>query len=209
MVIPKLHYKSQGATPQEHLDNIQQACLSGVELVQLNVAAISDKKLLKIAEKAHKITSLYQTRLIITNNAKIAKEIKADGVYFDEIQNDLSAIRKNLYTWQVIGCTANNLEESKSLINAEVDYIGLGPFKSATDNTITLNGYTVLIEELKTETPIIAFGEITLEDVPQIIETGVNGIVASEEITKDFNKILTFNKLLNASSTQEQRYNFD
>ena len=37
-MIPKLHYISQGNTPKEHLDNIQKACTSGIELVQLSLA---------------------------------------------------------------------------------------------------------------------------------------------------------------------------
>lgn len=41
----KLHYISQGATPQQHLDNIQQACVSGAELVQLRLKGESRKTL--------------------------------------------------------------------------------------------------------------------------------------------------------------------
>ena len=49
MIIPKLHYISQGNSPKEHLDNIQKACSSGAELVQLRLKNTSEKKTLKIA----------------------------------------------------------------------------------------------------------------------------------------------------------------
>ena len=42
-MIPKLHYISQGNSPKEHLDNIQKACSSGSELVQLHLKNISEK----------------------------------------------------------------------------------------------------------------------------------------------------------------------
>lgn len=42
-MIPKLHYISQGNSPKEHLENIQKACTSGAELVQLRLKGISEK----------------------------------------------------------------------------------------------------------------------------------------------------------------------
>ena len=41
MIIPKLHYISQGNSPKEHLVNIQKACSSGAELVQLRLKNVS------------------------------------------------------------------------------------------------------------------------------------------------------------------------
>ena len=49
MIIPKLHYISQGNSPKEHLENIQKACTSGAELVLLNLKNVSEKKYLKIS----------------------------------------------------------------------------------------------------------------------------------------------------------------
>ena len=219
-MIPKLHYISQGNSPKEHLDNIQKACTSGAELVQLRLknvpayrAGRSEKKILKAATAAREITSHFQTRLIINDHYKIAKEVKADGVHLGKTDSCPTIARKYLYTWQIIGGTANTLQECETLIGKEVDYISLGPFRISTtkDNlasVLGLNGYTAIIEALKTETPIIGAGGITTEDVSDILETGISGIAVSGEITRDFNSIRTFNQLLDASSTAEQRYTF-
>ncbi|MFV9551822.1 thiamine phosphate synthase [Algibacter sp. PT7-4] len=213
MIIPKLHYITQGETPKEHLENIQKACTSGAELVQLRLKNVSEKKILKLAKEARAITSHFQTRLIINDYYKIAKEIKADGVHLGKTDTCPTVARKHLYTWQIIGGTANTLEDCENLINKNVDYIGLGPFRFTTtkDNlspVLGLNGYKAIVDELKTKTPIIGIGGITLEDVTAILEAGISGIAASGEITKDFNKIRTFNQLLNTSATLEQRHTF-
>ncbi|MET7029103.1 thiamine phosphate synthase [Sediminicola luteus] len=214
MIIPKLHYISQGNSPKEHLENIQKACTSGIELVQLPlINDASDKKMLKFAQEAREITAHFQTRLIIRDHYKIAKEIKADGVHLGQTDASPTLVRKNLYTWQMIGATANMLQECEALLENEVDYICLGPFReTTTDNNVSpalgLNGYTAIIEILNTKTPIIGFGGITLEDVIAILETGINGLAVSGEITRNFDNIRTFNQLLNASSTEEQRYTF-
>jgi|SRR5690606_14116506 len=81
-MIPKLHYISQGSSHKEHLENIQNACNAGAELVQLRLKNNLDKKFLKLAFEAREITAHFQTRLIIDYQYKIAKEVKADGGSF-------------------------------------------------------------------------------------------------------------------------------
>jgi thiamine-phosphate pyrophosphorylase len=214
MIIPKLHYISQGNSPKEHLENIQKACTSGAELVQLRLKNTSEKKLLKFASEAREITAHFQTRLIINDYYKIAKEIKADGVHLGKTDTCPTIVRKHLYTWQLIGGTANTLQDCETLISKEIDYISLFPFRlSKNKNNLSialgLNGYAAITDLLNTETPIIGFGGITTNDVIAILNTGVLGIAVSEEITNNFNNIRIFNQLLKASSTEEQRYVFE
>ncbi|ARV14119.1 thiamine phosphate synthase [Polaribacter sp. SA4-12] len=212
-MIPKLHYISQGASPKEHLENIQKACSSGAELVQLNIHNISEKKYLKFANEAREITSHFQTRLILKDHYKIAKQVKADGVHLENTDFCATTALEHLYTWQIIGGTANTLQDCESLISKKVDYITLSPFRvsSNEDNeskVLGVNGFSLIVDALKTETPIIGAGSITTDDVTGILETGISGVAVSEEITRNFDSIKLFNKLLSASSIDEQRHTF-
>jgi len=212
-MIPKLHYISQGNSPKEHLDNIQNACTAGIELVQLRVKNISEKKLLKIAKEAREITAHFQTRLLINDHYKIAKEVKADGVHFGQASSCSTTARKHLYTWQIVGGTANTLQDCETLLDKQANYISLGPFRANTtkENVPTalgIAGYTAITDVLKTGTPLLGFGGITTEDVTAILNTGISGLAVSGAITRNFKSIRTFNELLNASSTEEQRYTF-
>ena len=212
MTIPKLQYISEGNTPEEHLENIQNACTSGAELVQLSLMNASEKTILEIAIAAREITSHFQTRLIINTHYKIAKTVKADGVHLEKSDTSATVARIHLYTWQMIGGTANTLQECEALLSEEVDYINLGPFKSTKEDPSTLlgiNGYSAIIDALNTETPIIGFGGIKVEDVKNILKTGITGIGVSEEITRNFDSIKAFNQLLSASSTDELRHTFE
>ena len=213
-MIPKLHYISQGSSPSAQLENIQKACTSGAELVQLRLKNVSEKKVLKLARQAREITAHYQTRLIINDFYKIAKEVKADGVHLGTTDTCPTIARKHLYPWQIIGGTANSLQDCESLVAKEVDYISLGPFRSTATKenvppTLGLTGYSAILDILTTETPILGVGGITTEDVKDLLAAGVSGIAVSEAITRDFNSIRTFNELLNASVTAEQRYTFE
>ncbi|WP_282031078.1 thiamine phosphate synthase [Winogradskyella eximia] len=212
MIISKLHYISQGNTPEAHLENIQKACTSGAELVQLHLTDVSDAKYLEIAKAAREITFHFQTRLIINSNYKIAKEVKAEGVHLEKSDICPTVVRPDLYSWQIIGGTANTLEECESLIVKNVDYIILEPFRLAAEDSSTkalgLSGYTSISNALITEKPIIGFGDITTDDVTAILETGISGIAVSDAITENFDSIKLFNQLLKASATGEIRHTF-
>jgi thiamine-phosphate pyrophosphorylase len=212
-MIPKLHYISQGNSPKEHLENIQKACSSGAELIQLNLNNISEKKYLKFAKEAREITSHFQTRLILKNHFKIAKEVKADGVHIENTNFCATTALEYLYKWQIIGGTANTIKDCESLINKKVDYIILSPFRVSnneeSESTILgLNGFSLIVDALKTKTPIIGMGDIASDDVKAILETGISGIAVSDEITCNFDSIKLFHKLLRASSINEQRHTF-
>lgn len=210
-MISKLHYITQGKTPEEHLENVQRACASGAEWVQLRLKNLDPKTILETAQKAREITSHFQTRLIINDYYKVAKEIKADGVHLGKTDTCPLKAKEYLGDLYIVGGTANTLEDCKKLLEKGVDYIGLGPFqftetKKNLSPVLGTTGYQVLLEELKTTTPIIAIGGITTENIPEIIDTGVYGVAVSGAITQNFNSIPTFHKILKAPSTNEQVY---
>lgn len=211
-MIPKLHYISQGSTTAQHLDHIQKACSAGAELVQLGFPELSENKFLKLAQEALKITTHFQTRLIICSHYKIAKTLKTDGVYLDKNDVCPTLVRKHLHSWQTIGTAAHNLADCKTALTKYVDYIALGPFQpnnTTESNTLDKDAYKSIIEDLNTDTPVLAYGNITIEDVDPILEIGVNGLSIDHAITADFNRIKTFHQLLNASSTHEMRHSFE
>ncbi|MFG6685299.1 thiamine phosphate synthase [Mariniflexile sp. HNIBRBA6329] len=208
-MISKLHYISQGETPRQHLENIQKACTSGAELVQLRLKNIDLKTIFETALQAREITSHFQTRLIINDHYKIAREVKADGVHLGKTDACPLEAKSYLGKFYSVGGTANTLEDCKRLIEKKVDYIGLGPFKFTETKTnlspvLGILGYQTIIDALQTKTPIIAIGGIMVSDVPELLKTGIYGVAASGEITKNFNNISTFNTLLKAPSTNEQ-----
>ncbi|WP_282179984.1 thiamine phosphate synthase [Maribacter stanieri] len=210
-MIPTLHYISQGSTPKEHLENIQKACSSGAELVQLRLKKQTEKVVLETAQQAREITSKFQVLLIINDHYKIAAAVKADGVHLGKLDSCPTKARKKLASWQLIGGTANTLEDCKTLIHKKVDYIGLGPFrftktKENLSPVLGINGYLTLLEELKTAIPVIAIGGIVIDDVSALMKTGVHGIAISGEITRNFNSIADFKKRINGGEIVIERW---
>lgn len=206
-MLSKLHYISQGKTPQDHLENIQKGCANGAGLVQLRLKDMAIETILETAEKAREITSQFNVKLIINDHYKIAKAVNADGVHLGKTDTCPLIVRAYLGVQFIIGGTANTLEDCKVLIEKEVDYIGLGPFqftetKKNLSPVLGIEGYKQLIDKLEKDTPIIAIGGISMEDVSAIIKTGVYGIAVSGTITKDFVSISQFHEILSSSEVK-------
>lgn len=200
-MISKLHYITQGKTPEAHLSNLEKACMAGADWVQLRLKNMDLDVVLKTAKKAREITSKYQTKLIINDHYKIAKAVNADGVHLGKNDECPLITRNFLGTSFIIGGTANTVEDCKVLLNKKVDYIGLGPYqftetKKNLSPILGVAGYQKIIENLQTKTPIIAIGGIRLEDVSEIINTGIYGIAVSGEITKEISNVSKFQEIL-------------
>lgn len=212
-MISKLQYITQGNTPEDHLENIQKACSSGAEWVQLRLKNLNEKTIIETAKEARVITSHFQTRLIINDFYKVAKEVRADGVHLGKKDVCPEKARRYLGDYYTVGGTANTLEDCKNLLSKKVDYIGLGPFqftetKKKLSPVLGIDGYELILEELKSEVPIIAIGGITINDVSTLLKTGVYGVAVSREITQNFGSIPAFHKLFNTGSSQDQVYRF-
>ncbi|EAR11899.1 thiamine-phosphate pyrophosphorylase [Polaribacter irgensii 23-P] len=208
-MIGKLQYISQGETPEEHLENIEQACISGAVWVQLRLKNLDANSILETAKKARRITQHYKAKLIVNDHYKIAKEVQADGVHLGKKDCCPQEVRGYLGSEFIIGGTANTLEDCENLLAKKVDYIGLGPYqftktKKQLSPILGVDGYKRILAALHTKTPIIAIGGIEFSAVPEIVNTGVYGIAFSGALTKDFKSIPIVTKLISVSSKEAQ-----
>lgn len=183
----QIQYISQGATIQEHINNIQTVCKAGGKWIQLRLKNVSLLEYLDASKKVREICDTYGAILIINDIIGIAAESNADGVHLGLKDANPKEARKQLGKNAIIGGTANTLEDCLQHIENGVDYIGLGPFKfTTTKNKLSpilgIEGYSKIIQSLtekEHKTPIIAIGGIALEDIPELLKTGVSGIAVS------------------------------
>jgi len=213
-MISKLHYITQYLEEKSHSQLAEEACLAGVDWIQLRVKNRSHAEWKEIALETLKVCKKHKARLIINDNVTLAKEIGADGVHLGKEDISAAEARKILGASFIIGGTANTFEDISVHASAGVDYIGLGPFrftstKEKLSPILGTEGYKSIIEKCKSENiriPIIAIGGITVNDIPKILETGIYGIAVASEITKSENKLYTVKELLKALSTKSKLF---
>ncbi|MBR1964390.1 MAG: thiamine phosphate synthase [Muribaculaceae bacterium] len=162
----------------------------GCRWVQLRMKDVSDEEVKSVAEQIIPMCQDTDTILVIDDRVELTMDLKVHGVHLGK--NDMPAVdaREYLGAGAIIGVTANTAQDIIAYKKVDVDYVGLGPFRYTTTKSnlspiIGLDGYRDIITEVRNagvELPIVAIGGITLEDVAELMSTGVNGVAMSGAI---------------------------
>jgi len=171
----------------------EQACMGGVDWIQLRLKDVSYDKYFKVGEEVQAVCKKYNATFIINDNIKLALDLNADGVHVGkEDPLPQKCIDEMLGKGGVIGCTANTIRDFEHLNGKPVSYIGLGPYrytetKKKLSPILGFEGYRKLFAQLRTRhitpPPVIGIGGITTDDVSVLMTTGLHGIAVSGAIS--------------------------
>ena len=183
----RLQYISQETEKLSHLEGIKKACEAGVKWIQLRVKNKSEPEILELAKAAQQLCNLHNCYLIINDFPAIAKQIGAHGVHLGKEDMNVSEARKIIGNDFIIGGTANTIDDIENHFKSGANYVGVGPFKFTTTKqklspVLGLDGYRKIMDEYSKRNisvPIIAIGGIELENIKDIMSTGVFGIAVS------------------------------
>jgi thiamine-phosphate pyrophosphorylase len=155
-MISKLHYITQDLADHSHSALAEQACIAGVDWVQLRIKNKTFDDQVIIANETAEICQKYNAKLIINDNVKLAKEVNADGVHLGKTDMEPAEARRILGNDFIIGGTANTFEDIIRLVQSGVEYIGLGPFRftSTKENLspiLGIEGYKNIMKKCREE----------------------------------------------------------
>lgn len=181
----------------DYLDGIRMALEGGCNWIQLRMKDATDDEIRPVALKAQAMCKEYGATFIIDDHVELVKEIKADGVHLGKKDMPIREARTILGEGFIIGGTANTFEDVKMHYESGANYIGCGPFRFTTTKKglspiLGLEGYAAIVKNMKSEgidIPIVAIGGITVEDIPEIMKTGVTGIALSGTILNSSNPV--------------------
>lgn len=201
----KLQYISQGETANEQISNIHQALDHGCLWIQLRFKNAAEKELVAVAQKAKALCENYGSKFIINDNIELTKKINADGVHLGLKDESPIVARNILGKERIIGGTANTLQDVLKRAEEKCDYIGLGPFrftntKKELSPILGVEGFRNIMTELKNRNihiPVYAIGGIVLDDIDELMNTGVFGIAVSGIITHHPDKKILIEQLKN------------
>ena len=190
--IARLHYLTQDDVPgMTHAKLAEEACSGGIKWIQLRSKDKSLKRWEAIALSVQNVTKKHGATLIINDNVKLALKIKADGVHLGKQDMNPIEARQMLGPDFIIGGTANSEEDMRRLIDAGVDYIGLGPYRfTQTKKNLSpvLNKEEIKrLIQIQDEIPVIMIGGIVIHDLLNISNLGAHGIAVSSAINASKN----------------------
>lgn len=163
---------------------------AGCKWIQLRMKDVAVETVRQLAEELKKACENHHALLIIDDYVEVAREVKADGVHLGKNDMPIKEARKILGEGFIIGGTANTFEDVKRHYEAGADYLGIGPFRFTTTKknlspVLGLEGYRNIKQQMIEAgiiLPTVAIGGITVEDIPAILATGIEGIAMSGAI---------------------------
>ena len=176
-----------------YADGCRMALEGGCRWIQLRMKGATDDEVRPVALEVQQMWREKGATFIIDDGVQLVRELGADGVHLGKNDMPIDQARQILGTSFIIGGTANTIDDVRAHAHNGADYIGCGPFRFTTTKeklspVLGLDGYRRIIAQMKKEDirlPLIAIGGITLDDIPQLMQTGIDGIALSGAIMND------------------------
>lgn len=166
------------------IEVIEEVIRGGATILQLREKKLPTRVFFENARTIQKITKKAGIPLIINDRLDIALAVDADGVHLGDEDLPLKYARK-IAPHFIIGYSADSIHHARKAEEDGADYLGVGsvfPTKTKVDAGMAIG--TKRLEEIKraVSIPVIAIGGITLENLPEVIQSGVDGVAVVSAI---------------------------
>ncbi len=140
--------------------------------------------------------------LIVNDFVDVAIQSDATAIHLGRTDEAVASARTMIPESAMIGGTANSFEEALQVAKLGVDYLGVGPVFGTTSKAAPAPplGIAALREICDAiDKPVVAIGNIRLENAAEVIEAGAHGLAILSAIccapdvgkaTRDFCEIL-------------------
>lgn len=176
-----------------------------LDVIQLRLKNKTAQELDELIAKAREVASHYNTRLFINDYWQLAIKHGAYGVHLgqeDLVNADLKAIQA---AGLRLGLSTHGCYEFRLAEQLQPSYLAIGAIfetqtKDMTGQIQGVNNLANILAVQKSKLPVVAIGGITLDNVNDVLSTGVQSIAVVTAITKqpDTKKVMmTWQSLFN------------
>jgi thiamine-phosphate pyrophosphorylase len=188
LVLPPLYVILDAVLlPSDPIALTNQLLHAGVRLLQYRNKTAPAREVLQTAQVLCAEALQRDATFLVNDRPDIARLAGAAGVHLGQDDIDVAPAREVLGRDRIIGLSTHNLEQFKSALETDADYIALGPVfaTSSKANPDPVVGLEVVREVRRwTEKPIVAIGGITLERARQVIDAGADSVAVISDILK-------------------------
>lgn len=159
--------------------DVQAALAAGVRVVQYRDKEADTRTLYA---QARELRDLCRGVLFLINDrVDVALAVAADGVHLGQQDLPCRVARRLLGPHKIIGVTVSSLAEARQAVQDGADYLGVSPiFPTCTKPDAGRACGLELLRQIRAEIPLplIAIGGITLDNAPQVVAAGADGLCA-------------------------------
>jgi thiamine-phosphate pyrophosphorylase len=166
--------------PRERfVEAVEAAVRGGATMVQLREKETPREEVIHLAREVLAVTRRYGALLIVNDHPAIAREVGADGAHVGREDPPVAEARAMLGPEAIIGASCyGDVARAVAAEQAGADYVAFGtPFPSPTKpkrTDISLGIFQEVKQRVKV--PVFAIGGITIDNAPQVIDAGADGI---------------------------------
>jgi thiamine-phosphate pyrophosphorylase len=174
-----------GASPDDLRALVESLVEAGVGAIQLRDKQLDDRRLLQRARIVRAATSGTPTLFIMNDRPDLAVLCGADGVHIGQDELSVKDARRILGVRGLIGVSTHTLDQARAAVLDGANYLGVGPTFPSTTKTFESFTGVELLNAVHSEIrlPAFAIGGITLDNVPQVLATGIGRVAVSGAIT--------------------------
>ncbi len=183
----RLYVLLDGASCEEEFrKKVSELVSVGVSILQLRDKRLGDRQLLARACLLRELTRTTRTLCIINDRPDLALLSRADGVHLGQEDLSVKAVREMLGPDRLIGVSSHSIHQARQAVLDGADYIGVGPtFASGTKAFSEFPGLELLREVAwEIRLPAFAIGGITLENLPQVLATGIGRVAVCAAVAE-------------------------
>lgn len=177
---------STGFEENEFLNKVEEACKSGITLLQLREKEKSGREFLNLAFKVKKIADKYNIPLIINDRIDIAMVVDSAGVHLGQSDINVKYARRLLGNNKIIGATTKSVQQAKEAVKEGADYLGVGAIYETTTKVKTKITPIETLNEIcdSVNIPVVAIGGLNEENLSILKESKISGIAVVSAIMK-------------------------
>ena len=190
--IEKFQFITHDIPALTHVEQAQIACGAGAKWIQYRCLTKDDDALLEDINQIAEICDDWGATLIVTDHIHLNGKADIQGFHIEDMDADFIKLREELGEATTIGGSSNTPEGLLRLAAEGVDYAGFGPFSVTTTKPnqsalLGVAGYADAMQVLRDRQinlPVLAVGGVQLEDIEDLMATGIFGIAASAAINQ-------------------------
>lgn len=183
------------------LRKVRLALQGGVRLLQYRNKTADAAMRLAQARALRALTREFGATLIVNDDARLARQVDADGVHLGRADETLSAARAILGGQKIIGISCYNQPLlARAAIAGGADYVAFGAFFPSETKPDAVKAELALMRQARAESgaPIVAIGGITPQNGASLVEAGADALAVItavfdapdiEVVARDFEKL--------------------
>ena len=208
LALPPLYVILDAALlPSDPVEFLKKLTGAGARLFQYRNKTAPAREVLQAAQALNLTAWQEGANFLVNDRPDIARLAGTSGVHLGQDDLYVAAARKIVGAGAIIGISTHNLDEFRSAVKTDADYIAVGPiFQTRSKaNPDPIVGLELIREARKlTNKPIVAIGGIILERATDVVRAGADSVAVISDILAARNPVARVKQYLEILPTAAQ-----